>query len=1309
MQFCLLGPLEVRDAGTIVPLGGPKQRTVLAHLLLHANRVVATERLIDAVWGDEPPDTARNTIQTYIRHLRKSLGTERIQHRSSGYVVRVETEEVDALRFGALVDQARSMLAVDPSATVGLLEEALGLWSGPPLADLSDQESLRSEVARLEELRLAAIEDGIHAQLAVGRHRELVPELGALIGNHPLRERLWGHLMVALYRSGRQGDALALYQRARATLRENLGVDPSPEIQRLQEQILRQDPALDLAIEPLRGYRLLSLIGEGAFGAVHRAFQPQVGREVAVKIIRPELANRADFIRRFGTEAQLVARLEHPHIVPLYDYWRDPDGAYLVMRYLRGGSLRGVISQQPLEVERAVRLIDQLALALTAAHRQGVVHRDVKPANVLFDEDGNAYLSDFGIAKDLVAAGGAAVPPGTPSGSLYYASPEELRGEGVTPRADLYGLGIVLFESLTGRHPFAGWSSDAIAEKHATEPLPPVHGLRPDVPASVDEVIARATAKTPEDRYEDARSLALALHDALGQGGNGRIVTEPVTIRNPYKGLRPFVEVDAADFFGRESQVKRVVARLAEDVHGSRFLAIVGPSGSGKSSLVRAGVIQILRFGALPGSESWFVADLIPGSRPFEELGAALMKVAAAPTPAVVERLERDEHGLRKVADDVLPAQGELLLVIDQFEEIFSMVDDEDVRARFLKLLVATTMHPDSRVRVVVTLRADFYDRPLSYKGFGDLLAARTQPLTALSVEELEQAVTRPADGVGVSIEQSVVVEMVTDVADQPGGLPLLQYALTELFDRRQGRSITAAAYRELGGVSGAIARRAEELYAAMSDPEKEATRQLFLRLITVRDDATNDHTRRRPTRSELASLDVDPDAIENAVAALAGRRLLSFDRDQATREPTIEIAHEALITQWERLRGWIEDAREDLRTQRRLAVATRDWIEADRDASFLISGSRLETYEAWQRGRAIAITSDERDFLDASFAERDRRHADEIVRASRERALRRQSIVRLWALVAVGVLALAVIAAAVIFVEPDGRGLGHVRANTVARLDLEDGEVAGGVQVGSRPTGVAVGEGAVWVTNQDSDTVSKIDPETYEVTDLGTRGSPTAVAVGEDAAWVVNGFDGTITRIDPQSNSARTISLDPGSNGLAVGFGYVWITNSLDGTLIRIDPQTLGTTPFSIGGRPRTIAIGAGSLWIADAAGDSGSIVRVDPSNGLVEKRLRLEVEPTHIAVDSSGVWVTSSVADALLRIDPSTQTVAARIQPVGNEPSGIAVGGGSVWVANAADGTVARIDPHRNRIVDRIHLAASPEGVIVDDNAVWVSVRAS
>ena len=167
----------------------------------------------------------------------------------------------------------------------------------------------------------------------------MVAELEAATAAHPLRERLWGQLILALYRSGRQAEALAAFERARELLADELGIDPSRELQDLHERVLRQEESLQLPGEALRGYRLLDKIGEGAFGSVYRAIQPQVEREVAIKAIHAELANQPDFVRRFEREAQLVARLEHPHIVPLYDYWREPDAAYLIMRFLRGGSL----------------------------------------------------------------------------------------------------------------------------------------------------------------------------------------------------------------------------------------------------------------------------------------------------------------------------------------------------------------------------------------------------------------------------------------------------------------------------------------------------------------------------------------------------------------------------------------------------------------------------------------------------------------------------------------------------------------------------------------------------------------------------------------------------------------------------------------------------------------------------------------------------------------------------------------------------------------------------------------------------------
>jgi predicted ATPase/DNA-binding SARP family transcriptional activator len=242
--FRILGPLEVERGG---PLGGPRQRALLRRLLLSPNRVLSVDRLVDAVWGERAPKHVRESLQVYVSHLRKALpdGAARIRWEQGGYLIAVEEDELDALRFERLVAQGRHLLAAgDARAAAAAFEEALALWRG----DVEGDGAAEPEIARLEELRLAADEDRIEASLALGRHRELIPELETLVAEEPLRERPRGQLMLALYRTGRQAEALAVYQDARRSLVDELGLEPSPELKGLEAAILRQDPAL--AVEP---------------------------------------------------------------------------------------------------------------------------------------------------------------------------------------------------------------------------------------------------------------------------------------------------------------------------------------------------------------------------------------------------------------------------------------------------------------------------------------------------------------------------------------------------------------------------------------------------------------------------------------------------------------------------------------------------------------------------------------------------------------------------------------------------------------------------------------------------------------------------------------------------------------------------------------------------------------------------------------------------------------------------------------------------------------------------------------------------
>jgi WD40 repeat protein/serine/threonine protein kinase len=768
----------------------------------------------------------------------------------------------------------------------------------------------------------------------------------------------------------------------------------------------------------IRGYELQELVGEGGFGAVYRAMQTVVSREVGIKIILPQYANEPEFIRRFEAEAQLIARLEHLHIVPLYDYWRDPSGAYLVMRYLRGGTLRQALSDKGAWSAKATaRLLSQIGAALTVAHRNNVVHRDVKPSNILLDEDKNAYLSDFGIATQQVSANKTTSSSGRVTGSAGYISPEQINLEAVSSRTDVYAMSIILYEMLTGAHPYADAKSPmALFIKHVNEPLPPMFG----VPQEVQEVVFKGASKDPNQRYGDLLEMANAFRQAITETGFIGLHHDPeaveefdsssfdltptptsIVAQNPYKGLRAFQESDAGDFFGREALTKQLLKRMDEDTPYYRFLAVVGPSGSGKSSVVKAGVIPALRQNAIEGANEWFIAEMTPGVSPFDELTQAFASISTTELPNLRDFIAKpDSGGLNALLKLILPTRtSELLLVIDQFEEAFTQGNDSE-RTLFLNALQDAVTALDSRLRVIVTLRADFYDRPLMVQNFSQLMQQRTEVVIPLTADELERAITAPARQVKVFFQQGLSALIVSEVNEQPGVLPMLQYALTELFERREGALLTLRAYQDIGGVLGALARRAEEIYTQLNGDEREATRQLFLRLVTL-GEGTED-TRRRALQSEIIAASETPAVMQAVIESFGNYRLLTYDRDPITRTPTVEVAHEALIREWQRLREWLDESREDIRLQRLLSNATNEWQEANRDPSFLLRGGRLIQFEEWAKTSAIAISQQERDYLSASIAERERQEARERERQRNELELERRAKQRARLIIAI-------------------------------------------------------------------------------------------------------------------------------------------------------------------------------------------------------------------------------------------------------------------------------------------------------------------
>lgn len=754
----------------------------------------------------------------------------------------------------------------------------------------------------------------------------------------------------------------------------------------------------------IRGYQLIDRIGKGGFGEVYRAYQPTIGREVAIKVIMPEHANQADFIRNFETEAKLVARLEHPFIIPLFDYWREPSGAYIVMRYLRGGTLKEEMEKGQMELARIADILDNLCSALWTAHRNRVAHRDIKPVNIILDDDRHAYLSDFGLAiivgndhyENLV-------------GTWLYMSPERIQNNAQSHTVDVYSLGIMVFEMIAGQYPFVRSSINKLAQSHVNQFLPPIEQFRQDAPSDLNMILQRATSKDPDARYTDIRQFAKDFRQLIQPHGTVDAVPHLFTladeIMNPYMGLRPYGETDSEFFFGRTALVIRLIERLTEDTELNNFLALVGPSGSGKSSVIYAGLIPQLKAGAITGSDSWYVTTMTPSSQPFQNLILALRSIAAVAVDDFTQEIVENSQSLNQLMPSLMGhSDNHLLLFIDQFEELFTQVDDEDTRQKFLNLLIRTVQNPTSNIQIIITMRADFYDKPLQYEEFGKLMQARTEVILPLDSGELERVIAGPAQRVGLEVETELIAEIISDVRAEPGALPLLQYTLTELFNRREDLTLTLSTYRDSGGVRGALARRADDVYQSLSESQKQVARQIFLRLVTL-GEGTED-TRRRAHFSELHSITNDLVTVNGVLDEFNHYRLLTFDRDPETREPTVEVAHEALIREWRQFQIWLDASRDDLRLQRLIATEVNDWKENNKDTSYLLRGNRLAHFEHWMDTSNVLMSQEEIAFLKASVEEQQREERDKIAHQQKEMRLMHQASQRLRAIVVILLIA---------------------------------------------------------------------------------------------------------------------------------------------------------------------------------------------------------------------------------------------------------------------------------------------------------------
>ncbi|HWS83771.1 MAG TPA: protein kinase, partial [Ktedonobacteraceae bacterium] len=453
--------------------------------------------------------------------------------------------------------------------------------------------------------------------------------------------------------------------------------------------------------------------------------------------------------------------------------------------------------------------------------------------------------------------------------------------------------------------------------------------------------------------------------------------------RNPYKGLRAFTQDDAGDFFGRDTLVYELVETVREmltvilsTISGTRLLAVLGPSGSGKSSVVMAGLLPRLQKDALPGSSSWvYLKPVVPGTHPLEALALAFaLHMPQSSLKSIYEDLQGDStRGLHLLAQQLVSQpDGKVVLLVDQFEEVFSNMVSEQERQQFIDLLVTAATEPSGPVIVLLTLRADYADRPMLYPALSRLIEAHRVPVLPMDLQDLRAVIEKPAalPAVQLEFEANLVGDLLFETQKQAGALPLLSFTLELLFQMRDGHVLTMQAYKRIGGVKGALAKWAEQTYTSLpGDEYRTRARAIFLRLIDP-GISEQDTTRRRASLSEFVLSDPHKTHLlgETIDAFITARLLTGSEVAGVT---TIEVSHEALIREWARLTTWLREAREDIHQQQVISQDAAAWQRRKRSADRLYRGSQLKEARIWAKRNMPS--EQEMAFLQAGTARRRR------------------------------------------------------------------------------------------------------------------------------------------------------------------------------------------------------------------------------------------------------------------------------------------------------------------------------------------------
>ncbi|WP_256096434.1 WD40 repeat domain-containing protein [Streptomyces sp. LUP30] len=738
----------------------------------------------------------------------------------------------------------------------------------------------------------------------------------------------------------------------------------------------------------------------------------------------------------------------------------------------------------------------------------------------------------------------------------------------------------------------------------------------------------------------------------------------------PYRGLSAFSTQDAEWFFGRERATAALVERVFERI-GDGPLMVVAPSGAGKSSLFHAGLVPAFRNPGgfpMPGAERWPVVAFTPTARPLEELLTGVAK-ALDGDPGVTVRQLRDRpeallDAVRRTVDDSSCADGNgrpppvrPVLLVDQFEELFTLCSDEDERRAFVRVLCALSASrrqsepgegsgPDPAV-VVLGVRADLSGRCLELPELAEVFTDGLFVLPPMSVAGLREAITRPADLAGLALEPGLVPLLLRDAGlrDEPGGppgdpadpgralpdttpsgaLPLISHALLTTWQRREGNTLTVAGYERTGGIRGAVARTAEDVFAGLYPSEQQTIRRILVRLVHVADGAGP--ARRRMSRAALVDRSADAVAATTALDAFVRARLITADRD------TVEIAHEALLHAWPRLRGWLDADRDGLLIHQQLAHAAGEWEREGRDPSALYRGARLDAVREWAGeldGRS-RLSAQEEAFLRASRAEEaDRR------RQARRQIRRRQGTLATLVLL----LTLAVVAGALAYRQRSD-ALHQERVARSRALAAQSASLAAGQPEAS----MRLAEEAYrsQATPEARGALLSTQAQPFEARLGGHRGPVNAVAFAPDGRTLATASsDGTVmlrrladhrtTATFTMSGQVRSVAFSPDGRTVAAGStgAPVRLWGAADHRTKAVLPEsTAGARAVAFDPRGRTLALAAGDgtvqVW------DTGRMRRVESFTGHVGQVDALAYAPDGRTLASAGADRTVRLWDTV------------------------------------------------------------------------------